>query len=442
LRVKKIWELLGEINQPGEREVYIVNQTGLIIAHANPTIALSQLSVKSPLPGPRAIGISGQETLVINRSLQLGEQELTIIVEQPVAKALELAISTLQVTIIIGAMTLVISVLLAILATRQIVRPVENLAAAARSIVDGNLSHRIEVTRQDEIADLELAFNLMGDQLSQIIGSLELRVAEGSQELQQTAKEIENLIAELEAKNAELEQFILIVSHDLKSPLVTIQGFAGYLKQEALAANKGHMLADLTRITEAADKMHGMLEDLLNLSRIGRVVNPSDEIPMQDLVQKAIEMVSGRLRNQSVKIVIAPGLPLVYGDLPRLREALENLVDNAVKYMGNQPHPMVKIGVRDVGDNPVFYVEDNGMGIEAAYHEKIFGMFEQLDPALEGNGMGLAITRRIIEQHGGHIWVESQGLGHGSTFCFTLPARQKSETQGDHERQTFSNLAG
>ncbi len=442
LRVKRTWDLLGTLNQPDAGEVYVVDQEGRVIAHANPAVVLSNQIVPIPPSGSRATGLSGSEVLSVTRGLRLGDQELTIIVEQPVAVALELATSTLWTSLLIGAAAIAISVLLVILAIRQIVKPVEDLAVYARSIMNGQLSQQIPVTRRDEIGDLENAFNLMAEQLSRIIQSLELRVAERSFELEQTGRKIEALLAELEEKNEELEQFIITVSHDLKSPLVTISGFLGYLRQEALNENNSRMLEDIARISAAAEKMHLMLEELLDLSRIGRKTTPPQELPFEELAQEAAKMVSGRLHERGVEVEIAPGLPVVRGDLPRLREALENLLDNAVKYMGDQPLPLIRIGVREQGDEPVFIVQDNGMGIEAAYHDRIFDLFEQLDPAAEGSGMGLAIARRIIEMHGGRLWVESPGAGKGSTFCFTLPRQEEIETKGDHERRAISHSVG
>jgi len=115
-------------------------------------------------------------------------------------------------------------------------------------------------------------------------------------------------------------------------------------------------------------------------------------------------------------------MPVVVGDLPRLLEALQNLVDNAVKFIGDIDHPRVEVGCRRNGPEPVFYVADNGIGIDPRYHEQIFGLFDRLDPNLEGTGIGLAIVKRVIEVHGGRIWVESAGPGSGATFCFTVPA--------------------
>jgi len=138
-------------------------------------------------------------------------------------------------------------------------------------------------------------------------------------------------------------------------------------------------------------------------------------------VPEAVEMVSGLLIKRSIVVEIAPDMPEVFGDRIRLREMLENLFSNAAKFMGDEPDPHVQVGVRQDGDENVFYVRDNGMGIDPRYHDKIFGLFERLDQKVEGTGIGLAIVKRIIEMHGGRIWVESQGIGHGSTLCFTLP---------------------
>jgi signal transduction histidine kinase len=232
--------------------------------------------------------------------------------------------------------------------------------------------------------------------------------------------EQDSLIAELEARNAELERFTYTVSHDLKSPLITIKGFLGFLEQDAIKGDVERVRADVTRIANAADKMQRLLDELLELSRIGRIVNPPEAVPLTELAREAVDMLSGRLTEHGVAVDIAPDLPLVYGDRQRLNEVLENLVDNAVKFMGDQPEPLVEIGARQDGAETVIYVRDNGGGIDPRYQDKVFGLFEKLDADSEGSGIGLAIVRRIVEVHGGRIWVESEGAGQGSAFCFTL----------------------
>ncbi len=241
----------------------------------------------------------------------------------------------------------------------------------------------------------------------------------------QVEAEREALIAELEARNAELERFTYTVSHDLKTPLVTIRGFLGFLEQAALAGNIERVKADMARISNATDRMQQLLAELLELSRIGRLMNPPEEVLFGDLAAEAVEMVMGRLTARQVEVIIAPALPVVYGDRDRLREVLQNLLDNAVKYMGDQAHPRVEIGMRYDGDEVVFYVQDNGMGIDPRYRDKLFGLFDKLDPKSEGSGIGLAIVKRIVEVHSGRIWVESEGAGRGSTFCFTLPGSRE-----------------
>ncbi len=237
----------------------------------------------------------------------------------------------------------------------------------------------------------------------------------------QAEVEREQLIKELEAKNAELERFTYTVSHDLKSPLITIQGFLGYLERDALAGKVDRMKADISRINEAANKMQRLLNELLELSRIGRLMNPSEEVPFETIVREALELVQGRLAERGIEIKLAENLPVVYGDRIRLVEVVQNLLENAAKFMGDQARPRINIGVREQGGEAIFFVQDNGIGIAPQYHQKVFGLFDKLDPQSDGTGVGLALVKRIVEVHGGRIWVESEGPGQGSTFWFSLP---------------------
>lgn len=242
-------------------------------------------------------------------------------------------------------------------------------------------------------------------------------------ERKQVEAEREQLISDLELRNAELERFTYTVSHDLKSPLITIRGFLGLLEQDALSGQNERMKADMQRIVEATHKMQRLLNELLELSRIGRMMNPPENIPFAAVVREAVAAVEGRLTAANIVVETAPDLPVVSGDRARLIEVVQNLLDNAAKFMGDQAGPHIAIGQRgtDQDGKPILFVADNGMGIAPAYQQKIFGLFDKLDPRSEGTGIGLALVKRIIEVHGGRIWVESAGDGHGSTFCFTLP---------------------
>ena len=234
-------------------------------------------------------------------------------------------------------------------------------------------------------------------------------------------EERENYIHELNGKNAELEQFTYSVSHDLRSPLVTIKGFIGMLKADLQTDQVDRVETDIQRIAGATDKMDALLTDLLELSRIGRIVNPPEEIDPVQLIQDAIESVNAQLRSKNVTLNLMPNHPALFGDRIRLREVYENLIGNAAKYLGDQKSPRIEIGVRSQDYEQQFYVSDNGMGIDPQYHMRIFNLFEKLDPNMEGTGIGLTLVKRIIEIHGGRIWVESEGLGKGATFYFTLP---------------------
>ncbi len=173
--------------------------------------------------------------------------------------------------------------------------------------------------------------------------------------------------------------------------------------------------------------MQTLLNDLLELSRVGRLINKPKEVAFTDIVTEALELVHGRISQRGIVLSIAENLSSVYGDHPRLVEVMQNLIDNAAKFMGDQPSPRIEIGQKGYMDNmAVFYVRDNGIGIPPEFMENIFGLFNKLDARSEGTGVGLALVKRIIEFHQGRIWAESEP-GMGATFYFTLPTTFKSD---------------
>jgi signal transduction histidine kinase len=221
-------------------------------------------------------------------------------------------------------------------------------------------------------------------------------------------------------KSAELEHFSYAVSHDLKSPLVTLRTFLGHLERDLPGGDAARVDKDLGYIRAAADKMNRLLDEILDLSRVGRRMNPPVEAPLQAIVKEALDLVAGRIAGRGVQVNLTEEPVLLYGDRPRLVDIFQNLVDNAVKFMGDQPAPRVEIGVEQSGAELVLFVRDNGIGIDPRCQPKLFGLFEKLDSGMEGDGIGLALVKRIVEVHGGRIWAESAGPGQGATFRFTL----------------------
>jgi len=235
-------------------------------------------------------------------------------------------------------------------------------------------------------------------------------------------EELREREVELQAKNAELESFTYTISHDLKSPLVTVKTFLGHLEKDLAEANTEYIAQDIKYMRAAADKMGRLLEELLEMSRIGRVVNPAVHITLGDLVNEALSAVAGRIAEKGVEVQVTDADVQLYGDRLRLAAIWQNLLENAVKFMGDQPSPHIEIGAKRRDKDTVFYVRDNGMGIDPRHAVKVFNLFEKLDPKSDdGTGIGLSLVKRIVELYKGTIWLESDGVGRGSCFQFTLP---------------------
>jgi len=240
-------------------------------------------------------------------------------------------------------------------------------------------------------------------------------------------KDVEKALNE---KNTELERFTYTVSHDLKSPLITIQSYAGMIDKDLEAGNVERARKDLKRIEAAAASMSELLNDLLELSRVGRQMNTPALIDMNRLVRKSLLQLDGPLKQSRMTVVVQPELPAAFGDENRISEVVQNLVENALKYGCDQEEPFLEIGARIEEPDCIYFVRDNGKGIEPSFHGSIFTIFNKLDADSPGSGVGLALVKRIIEVHNGRIWVDSAGSGHGSCFCFTLPGRDVSELPG------------
>jgi len=208
------------------------------------------------------------------------------------------------------------------------------------------------------------------------------------EELRQHRDHLEERVRE---RTAEMERFIYTVSHDLRSPLVTMGGFVGLLKEDLEKGDSQRVSKDLLTMSELITKMDRLLVDTLELSRVGRVINPPLDVPFDEIVREALRQTTERIKPLDVAVYVAGDMLKVRVDMPRIVEVLVNLIDNSVKYMGDREGPEIEIGSRKDDEETVFFVKDNGIGIDPKEHEKVFGFFYKVDRTSEGTGAGLSI---------------------------------------------------
>lgn len=237
---------------------------------------------------------------------------------------------------------------------------------------------------------------------------------------------------ELREKSAELERFTYTLSHDLKSPLVTIKTFLGYLKKDMAQANTERIEKDMAFMTKAADKMGQLLDELLEISRAGRAPQLPAEMAWDAPIQEALTLAAGAISQRRVTVTLDEAQIKLHAERARLVQIWQNLIDNAVKFMGEQTQPHIHIGVDSKGHEPIFFLRDNGIGVELHHRDKVFGLFEKLDPRASGTGIGLALVKRIVERYQGRVWLESEGIGMGTCVRFTLPAAMQNGTGAQH----------
>jgi signal transduction histidine kinase len=285
---------------------------------------------------------------------------------------------------------------------RSILRPVLTVAEATGRIAAGQLGTRVPDEREDELGDLAHGFNAMADSL-----------ARGRAELERSN-------AELKRSNAELEQFASVTSHDLQAPLTTISMYAELLERRRGAGHEGD--PDLVDgIREATQQARALIRDLLEYSRAGRGQLHVEEVRARVVVDEALERLAGAIEHSHAQVDVEE-MPVVLADRGNLCRVFQNLVGNAVKFTRDGT-PRVRIAAEREGDLWRFSVRDNGIGMDPENTLRIFEPFQRLhgEEDYSGTGIGLAVCERIIDQHGGRIWVSSSP-GKGSVFYFTVPA--------------------
>jgi light-regulated signal transduction histidine kinase (bacteriophytochrome) len=228
---------------------------------------------------------------------------------------------------------------------------------------------------------------------------------------------------ELERSNTELQQFASVASHDLTEPLRMITSYLELLNikaQKKLGAEEQEFIG---YAVDGARRMQMLIQDLLAYARVGTRGRPLEPTDCEKVMETALTNLKVAI-SESKAVIEHDVLPVVMGDAVQLAQVFQNLLGNAIKFHGNAP-PRIHVGAKSRGGEWLFRVKDNGIGIDPKNFERIFVLFQRLHTRQEypGTGMGLAICKKIIERHGGRIWVESQP-GQGTTFFFTIPARE------------------
>jgi signal transduction histidine kinase len=317
----------------------------------------------------------------------------------------------------------------------QVSAPILALAETATAVsARGDYSVRAPPLGADELGALTDAFNQMlgriGDQeralrtskeeLEHYAADLEQRVAERTRELEERNEMARRRAAELAAANAELDAFAYSVSHDLRAPLRSIDGFSQVLLEDCADQLNAEGRDSLRRVRAASQRMGILIDDLLKLSRVTRAEMHAEVVNLSAMAWAIVAELQETDPVRRVEFAIAPNLE-ARGDVRLLRVALQNLLSNSWKYTARQPLPRIEFRAVDGDGGRTFLVQDNGAGFDMHYADKLFGVFQRLHSAseFEGTGVGLATVRRIIERHGGRIWAEG-AVSRGATFYFTI----------------------
>ncbi|HEX4629215.1 MAG TPA: ATP-binding protein [Gemmatimonadales bacterium] len=333
------------------------------------------------------------------------------------------------------ALALVAAYVLAKLFQGRISEPILALADTAAAVsARQDYSVRAPKLGADELGALTDAFNQMlgrieeqeralragKEELQHYATELEQRVAERTHELEERNDALRQNTAELLAANAELDAFAYSVSHDLRAPLRSIDGFSQVLLEDY----GGHLdkagQDSLQRVRAATQRMGMLIDDLLKLARITRAEKRTEPVDLSAMAREIVGELERAAPDRRVDVTIADGLK-TSGDSRLLRVALDNLLRNSWKYTAKQAHPRIEFGALEENGTRTFMVRDNGAGFDMQYADKLFGVFQRLHSAaeFEGTGVGLATVRRIITRHGGRIWAEG-AIDRGATFYFTL----------------------
>ena len=429
-------------------EVYIVNREKFMITGSRfvKNAALRQVVDTDGvrIAFENGVGMDGiyldyRGVSILGVSIYIEEMDWVVLAEKDVSEAFAPIKRLRNTTIIISVMGIMAITLIAILISKRVTLPIQKLVEGTKRIASGELGFKIPTRSKDEIGYLATSFNDMTSQLGESKKQIEDYAHNLEQKVDDKTKEIKHMLDELTYRNKEMEQIMYVTSHDLRSPLLNIQGFSKELvkdiekvcqklnenstssavKEELAETLEEDIPEAIKFILVSSSKMDTLLSGLLRLSRMGRVRLTLKRLDMNKLMEDVIGAFEYNIKEAGVTLHVDE-LPSCNGDEAQISQVFSNLIDNALKYLDPNRKGVIRIsGTRQL----VYSVEDNGIGIEERHQDKAFEIFHRLNPvdSMAGEGLGLSIVRRILDRHGGKIWVESKP-GKGSKFLVSLPA--------------------
>jgi signal transduction histidine kinase len=428
-------------------DTYLVNTSNYFVTEPRfgENYALKKLvrteGVQAGLSGKNGTGYydNYRGIKVIGAYQWLPKYNLAIITEEDVSKAFAIVTTLGWTTTGIGIGAALLVVLAGWLVARTITRPVKQLVDATEKIGKGNLEQEISTTGQDEIGDLSRSFDRMTRNLRETLVSRD-ELSKEVAERKQAEKELKRTMVELERSNTELERFAYIASHDLQEPLRMVSSYTQLLERRYKDKLDNDANDFINYAVNGAKRMQQLINDLLMYSRVGTRGKSFEITDCNEVLKTALENLEIAIRENNATVTYDP-LPVIEADAGQLVQLFQNLIENAIKFHRDEP-PHIHISAEKQDREWVISVRDNGIGIEEQYFERVFSVFQRLhrDDYL-GTGIGLSIVQKIVQRHGGRIWIESE-VGKGTAFRFTLPVSESRQTSYTGPQLTKRENAG
>lgn len=429
-----IYRLAGELELPEDTSVLIIDRSGnLLVRFPDPEeyidvnisqTELGQASLRRQSDILHLKDLSGTDRLFLVSPL---ESDGVFFGSLALGFSRDFVYRDYNRALIINVLLLALAYFLAVLSLGWglrflVLNPSRKILDAFAHLSSGLASFRIEPLKtNDEMAQLIEAFNAMASELQGHRQNLEKLIEARTDEL-------ERRTVELKRSNEELEQFAYVASHDLQEPLRMVASFTQLLAERYRGKIDEKADEYIHYAVDGAKRMQGLINDLLSYSRVGTKGKPFGKVDAGDVLKQTLEVLEGAIRESGATVLVDP-LPAVVCDANQLAQVFQNLIGNAIKYRG-EVAPHIEISAREERDSWEFVIKDNGIGIDPQYFDRIFIVFQRLHDrdSYPGNGVGLSIVKKIVERHGGRVWLESE-VGKGSIFRFTLPKRNEGDLQ-------------